>query len=826
MKVGLVIILLISCYYLSAQNLKGTVTDNNNIPVPYAHIFIKNSDIGTTTDDKGNYNIHLREGNYELVISSLGYKTINIPIIIYNKDLTKNILLETSSVELEQVIIKANRRDPAYEIIQSAIKNKNLNDKELQSSKCDIYIKAKEVVSEKEKKKREKIEEQKKIEETKDIKQDNPLSEEYRKELKMVANTNLVEIKLERNYQYPDKIKEIRKAFDRYGDSEGLFYLSTNEGTFNFYNNLIYINNLNSTPIISPLNPTSVLSYKFKLENSYYEKGKQIFHIKVTPRKQGNSTFEGYVDIIDSSFAIRKVELFLEKGGLMFYDYLKINQDYILINDSIWVTDRQEFDYYTKSGKREFQGNTTVKYSNYEINIDYPKRFFKNEIAVTEKDAYDKDSTYWANTRPEPLSNEELRIIFIKDSIYAAHNKKEYLDSLDRAYNRITYGDVFLWGIGHYNREKKQHIWFGSLPSLINVFSVGGVRVGPNFSYSKRFKNEQYFNLFSYVNMGIRNQDIKGNLYTRFMYDPFKLSTIRFSCGKSFRVVQPYESFIGYMDRSNYVEAIYGSLNHSHEIINGLYLNIGISLQENSPIDDYIFGNLNQAFIENNKPRSFNPYQMFQSEISAEYVMFQKYITEPKRKVVLGSNWPTISLKYTKGWSIILGSDIDFDFLEASIKQKFRISTIGTSTVLLASGKFLNTGKMMYENYKIFPRSDKWFFSTPMQNQLQDTTFITDDYYFEAHYVHSFDGSLIASIPLLNKLKLYETAGVNYTWIKDGNYHYVDTYFGIEKSIRIQRQLFRLGFYFVYGGSSNQFAKPSIQFSINHYDKSDGSWDE
>jgi hypothetical protein len=200
-------------------------------------------------------------------------------------------------------------------------------------------------------------------------------------------------------------------------------------------------------------------------------------------------------------------------------------------------------------------------------------------------------------------------------------------------------------------------------------------------------------------------------------------------------------------------------------------------------------------------------------------------MSEPYEKVVLGSKWPTFSLSYNKGIPKLFSSEINFDFIEASIMQNIKVRTYGTSTIKLGSGKFLNTTKLFYENYKIFPRGDSWFFSTPMQNQLQDSTFYTTDWYVELHGVHHFNGAFGSNIPIVKKLKIFTITGFNYTWIKESNYHYFDYYFGIERTFKIQRQRFRLGVFFVYGGSNNTKARPTIQFAINHYDKREKSWD-
>lgn len=823
---------------LNSQSVRGFVYSSENAPIPYVNIYAKHTDIGTTTDEQGRYYIRfIEEGDYELVISAIGYETRVIKIVVEDKEVVKNVWLNNSVMQLEQVEVKAKRRDPAYEIINLAIDAKKDNNKQVNSYRCQVYIKAKENISEKEKRRREKEQEQEEIE---DIREDDVVDEieidpaeienqELQKQkaerMRLANSMNMAEIKLELNYQYPKNRKEIRTGFEKYGSTYDLFFLSTTEAEFNFYQNLLRVDVLNELPLVSPLNTTSVLTYKFKLEETWFEGDNMIYHIKVTPRKKGNASFEGYIDIIFGSYAIRRVDLAIDKGGLMYYDNFRVKQEYELFEDSIWMVTKQEFYYETKEGRTEFSGQTVVKYDDFELNVGYPKKYFNNELAVTTQEAYERDTGYWESIRPEPLTEEEQEIIFIKDSIEAIFTSEEYLDSIDAAYNKVTLADLGLWGPGFFNRDKKRHIWVNSLVGLTDPFAVGGVRFGPYFMFYKGFENKTGFSFFGNVNYGIRNEDIRGNIYINYLYNPFKLSRVSLSVGRGVDIVQQDMSFIGLIDRSNYVDAKYFHIGHSTELINGLYLNVSASLKEHSSLSDYKFGTLVENWVEDNVPREFDLYNLVTTKIAISYVPFQKYMREPYRKVVLGSKWPTISVSYTKGYPNIFNSKVDFDFLEASVQQKIKISTFGTTTAKIGTGKFLNTNQMFYENYKIFPRGDNWFFSSPMQNQMVDSTIYTTDWFFEAHAVHHFNGALVNNIPLVKKLKLYTLTGFNYTWVAETNYHYLDYYFGIERTFRIQRQRFRVGVYFVYGGSNMSRARPTIQFSLNHYDKREKSWD-
>lgn len=82
---------------LSAQNLevKGTIVDSDNIPLPGAAVVVKGTKVGTKTNFDGQFSIKARKRG-KLVISYLGYKTKEFKI--------KNELKPTIKLQ-EDVII-------------------------------------------------------------------------------------------------------------------------------------------------------------------------------------------------------------------------------------------------------------------------------------------------------------------------------------------------------------------------------------------------------------------------------------------------------------------------------------------------------------------------------------------------------------------------------------------------------------------------------------------------------------------------------------------------------------------------------------------------
>ncbi len=97
----------------SAQlyTLKGKITDSKSgSPIQGATVFISYN-YAAYSNTEGFYSIaRLDSGNYQLKISSLGYKSISIKITV-DSDLEENIALEPSAIELDEVVVSTNRTE-------------------------------------------------------------------------------------------------------------------------------------------------------------------------------------------------------------------------------------------------------------------------------------------------------------------------------------------------------------------------------------------------------------------------------------------------------------------------------------------------------------------------------------------------------------------------------------------------------------------------------------------------------------------------------------------------------------------------------------------
>ncbi len=119
--------------------IKGTVTDaNTGDPLPYVSVLLKGTTVGTLTDNQGKYVVETAVSSSVIEFSFIGYQKESRPIKA-GAEQTINISLKLSSVTLNEVTVKPSRREyrnkgnPAVELIEKVIENKDLNRNEAYS---------------------------------------------------------------------------------------------------------------------------------------------------------------------------------------------------------------------------------------------------------------------------------------------------------------------------------------------------------------------------------------------------------------------------------------------------------------------------------------------------------------------------------------------------------------------------------------------------------------------------------------------------------------------------------------------------------------------
>ena len=796
-------LLLLGLLFFSAQLfgqilVSGKVTDERNDPIPYTKIFIKNmTDQRTLCDANGYYEIRLMPGEYFLIFNSPGFQDREAYVTVSDKPVQYNIQLFPSSVkDFADMDINTKKSNPGREIMLKVVEKRDKISLWNYPHSVDVYIKATEKLDRKNQPKKE----------VKKPEIDEPFADSEAKKLAdlLAANMNLAEAQITRNYAPIDKVKEIRNAYELRGSDRNLYYTTTAKSNFNFFENLLRLDDLHQNPIMSPISSPGILSYKYRIETKYQENGKTISKIKISPRNVATSTLEGYIYVIDSLWLIQKLELTMEKGNLLMYDYFTVYQEFEHPGDSICVLKFQDLKYGVKYKNETSQASTQAVFSNYNFQPKFGNKFFGTEVAITEKEAYEKDTAYWSEKRQGILTDEERKFILVKDSIFQAQNRKEYLDSVDSIFNKVTFLKVIWFGIDHRNRVNKTQFTFASLASVVQPLFIGGPRVAPWVDYFKKWKNERTLDSYTQISYGFLNKDIKGDTWWKFRFDPFHFGTVRWSLNHNFDVIRGFDAITQIYKRDNFIEATRMRVACEYELFNGFYVDFDTEFSERRSLKDYKFLTWLDNAIPNNDPTEFQTYQAMVSDITFSYTPRQKYMREPNRKVLLGSAWPTFYLNYERGIPKVFGSDIDHEYLQFSLAQTFKIGTLGTTSYRGAIGKFISARNLRNPDYKFQRRSDPIWFSNPLFSfQGLDSTLPTIDYSMEAHFVHHDNGAIINKIPFMKKTRIGLIIGGGILYVKEYNWLHYETVAGLERNFKISRRRLRLGVYGVLSDGNN-----------------------
>lgn len=125
MKKGLIFFLLsiLSLSTFSQTYIEGKVTTNSNEILEGASVYLNNTTIGTTTNSEGEFRLKVNKGNYDLVVSFIGYSTVRLKINTIFKIGFLHVKLAPDLHILNEVVLKKTNYNADWKYNLSRFKN-------------------------------------------------------------------------------------------------------------------------------------------------------------------------------------------------------------------------------------------------------------------------------------------------------------------------------------------------------------------------------------------------------------------------------------------------------------------------------------------------------------------------------------------------------------------------------------------------------------------------------------------------------------------------------------------------------------------------------
>ena len=805
MKISGFLLLLIAIFSVSthAVTITGTVKDAKDNPIPFCSVYLMGTTIGTTANIEGQFAFEIGAGDYEVVFRSIGYKLSSRKIKVENENLELNIILENETYQLKEAVINASSEDPAYTIIRKAIRMRKKYLDEVDSYSCRSYVKSTQKL----------INYPKKF-----LGQTIDFGDQLDTVSKILY---LSESVANLSFQKPDKVKEEMISSKVSGDNRSFSFNKSADMRVSFYQNLIYLGNLTKRGLVSPVSSTAMLYYDYRLEGTFFQNGETVNKIKVIPKRKHDPVFTGDIYILDDSWRIHSLDLFITKDQQVeFIDTLRISETYIPVEKNAWMLMNCEFNFEFSAFGFRGKGIILGVFSDYNVHPDFPKHFFDNEVLKINRDANKKDTVYWDNERPVPLTLEENRDYIKRDSLFVNHNTRQYMDSLDRINNKFSFTEYLFQGYGHENTFKHTFLGISPLIQSIQFNTAEGWVISLLGRYVKSNSKEKpgSIALIADSRYGFSNTHFNGNILFRNYYNAFRQSVYTIAAGSEVSDFNGRAHFAplvntGYtlLAKKNYLkiyERRFGSVKHKMEITNGFVLLTGAEYADRIPLantTDFAWINPGHSYLSNDPLHAetdslhFKRNQSFTIDVAARIRFRQKYIMRPYEKSGYSSRYPELTFGYKKAIPFVAGSDVEYDLVNVTVKDKIRMGLFGGINYSISYGNFLRSKKMEFMDFHHF-NGNKTFYSDFSLNDfalLDYYRLATSRDYVELHGEYNMGGLVLNKIPFLRKLKLSEIVGAHYFYASYSNTSFVKNYyetsFGIEK-LRVLRADFVLGF--------------------------------
>nr|AOE14250.1 putative TonB-dependent receptor [uncultured bacterium] len=94
---------------LMAQTVKGKVSDESGIALPYMNVLVKGTSTGTTTNDAGEFSLTVKSLPVTIVVSSIGYTSKEVKV---TSNVFLNIVIAEGGESLGEIIITGSRTAP------------------------------------------------------------------------------------------------------------------------------------------------------------------------------------------------------------------------------------------------------------------------------------------------------------------------------------------------------------------------------------------------------------------------------------------------------------------------------------------------------------------------------------------------------------------------------------------------------------------------------------------------------------------------------------------------------------------------------------------
>ena len=486
----------------------------------------------------------------------------------------------------------------------------------------------------------------------------------------------------------------------------------------NVYNNFILVFDKR---FISPISDNGDAFYYYRLTDTQYIGGKRFFHLIFTPKHKGENTFEGDCWVHDTTYAVQKINLRLSQdANINYVEKLSLVQEYRMLNDSIWFLSKDKFIVdISPIGKEKFgvTGRKTTTYRNVKINSgevwESIRKNKKLEETILLTGASEQNEEYWNKTRHEELDKNEKAIYAMIDTLQQMPLFKKYRQTAQflatgyKPLGKLEYGP-----------------WFNVMSANV----VEGFRTRLDLGTSTEFSKKWW--LRGYLAYGTLDRKFKGRAEVTYLFHKNPRTRLYASYANDYDNGQVYYDEVGTDNifmlaarKSNvpikFLKVEQQRIDFLHETNSGFSFELSTARRQFTPIralpDKSIFGT-----------GKGEPLNNFEVSAKIRFAYLERFLEGSFLRTSLGSPYPITEIKYTKGFSGILGSNYDYHKLTGSIHDYQKVAHYGELYYNIYAGKIWGTLPFML--LEMHPGNEIYYYNKYAFNLMNRFEYISDEF--------------------------------------------------------------------------------------------------
>lgn len=502
----------------------------------------------------------------------------------------------------------------------------------------------------------------------------------------------------------------------------------------------IYSSTLLYDKLLSPLASNAKKYYTYYIDSIMGPEFNRQYKIRFIPKSKSFQLVGGYMVVSDNVWSVREIRFAGRSEMFRFDNLLQLGE--------VGAPDEFLPVRYMVEGSFRFLGNVidgsytaSLKYSEIsqkdtgrEVEEQKKEKYDLTESYTLSNDtnAYQRDTAYFNSLRPIPLTQHEQSLYqdyFLRRDTVGVTKKK--LNKNLEFWGQI--GDAL---ISRYtvNLDKLGSVRCSPLinPFLLSYSGSNGISYRQEFKYNRLFPGDRLLRIVPRIGYNFKQKEFYWRVRSDFDYWPRKRAALHVELGNGNRIYSsdvlddlkaiPDSLFDFNQIHLDYFNDLYLNVEHSWEIVNGLTLDVGLSIHRRTEVErsnfDIVFPDTpptrlvsdGQSYLPGFDPEILNKfrhtYNSFAPRVRLTWKPGQYYYMNGDRKVNLHSKYPTVSVDWERGIKGVLQSSGSYERVEVDFQHNVPLGLMRDLYFRLGWGAFTRQEELYFVDFANLRRSN------------------------------------------------------------------------------------------------------------------------